>query len=617
MVNSIKFSGIASGLDTQSIVDSMMKAQRIPLDKIHQKKQLLEWKRDDYRDVNLMLKEMDDFIFNGVYRQANLLKKNVTSSNSDFVSATAGPNAANVNYKIDNVTLATAARQQSGEISKASNTKLDSAKSIRSQQTVFKNGGFDWVDETKNQSLTVPEGSNGEFQLSKTDITIEASSINGFTVRKEAITEDEPLGANEVFVDEHTGKIKFGSNFTAAAGSTIDIEYKSYYMEFEVKTYNENGDAQYKNFKFDGSTSLNNMFSAINKSAAGINLFYDSGSDKVVAMRTETGEFNKAGQEIEFKKVTRDENGDILSEADSGFFKDVLGLGTDIAGTGSDAKFSINGLETSRKSNTFTLDGVTFTLKKNSVGGTGESATINIQSDTDSIVNTVKDFVNKYNEIIGKINGKLTEERHTNYSPLTEDEKASLSEKEIEKWEALSRSGMLRRDPILSSALDRMRSTLYAEVVSNDVTRTNPNYNQLAEIGVTTTKNYLDRGKLEIDEDKLKAAIENDPEAVYQLFMADGSTSAEKGLARRLRETISSTVKNIEDRAGNNFKSTHSYTMGKQLLDFDKQIDRFEDKLATAEERYWKQFTAMEKAMQNLNNQSNQLLAQLGLGNQQ
>ena len=33
---------------------------------------------------------------------------------------------------------------------------------------------------------------------------------------------------------------------------------------------------------------------------------------------------------------------------------------------------------------------------------------------------------------------------------------------------------------------------------------------------------YLDGGKLEIDEDKLRAAIEEDPNGIYELFMGNG-----------------------------------------------------------------------------------------------
>lgn len=612
MVNAIRFSGIASGMDTQSIVDSLMKAQRIPLDKIHQNKQLLEWKRDDYRDMNLLLKELDTFIFDGVYKQSKMMTKSVTSSNSDFVTAIASPDSSNVNYKIEDVKLATAARKQSENAISSAGNQIDSTKSLWSQKDKLANNQFDWKSEEKTVSITIPENGGREFRL--TNFAVEEGStlsIGGenFTVKTSS---EGTLAENEVFIDTATGKLVLGKDLEA--GQKYDVKYTSHYLEFDVKTYNEKGEAQYKNFKFDGTTTLDNMFSSINKSDAGVNLFYDTGSDKVVAMRSLTGNFNPAGNEIEFVNATRDENGKVTSETSHSFFTSSLSLGDDEVGTGTDATFKINGLETSRKTNAFTINGVSFTLKKDSVEG--EAATIGIQTDTEGIVKTITDFVNKYNEVIDKINGKITEERYTSYAPLSDEEKSSLSEDEIKKWEEKAKSGMLRRDTILSNALDTLRTNMYTQVTANDVTRTDENYNQLAEIGITTTKNYLERGKLEIDAEKLKAAIEDNPDAVYQLFMADGPTSNEQGLARRVRTTISSTIKSIEDRAGNSFKTAQSYTMGKQLLDYEDQIQRFEDRLATAEQRYWNQFNAMEKAMQELNNQSNTLMSYLGMGSQ-
>lgn len=634
MVSSIRFSGLASGLDTQSIVDQLMMVERLPLNRLYKKKQLLEWKRDDYRTMNTLLKELDDFIFNGVYRKANLVAKTVTSSNTEFVTATANADAGNVSYRIENVKLATAARKISNnEIS--GDSKIDPSKSIWSQLDKFKNKSeFDSIFtsdkmEKVEKTFTVPKNGNRVFYLSKFAVKDnEIIKINGEEFKIKTISSSEtsitPPGEKEVLINLETGQMIIGAGIELNPGTTVEVSYESRYLEFDVKVYDENGNPQYTNFKIDASTSLNSLISKINSSNAGVNLFYDSSTDKVVAMRAKTGDFNPNGDEISFVTVKRDANGVVVEETgEARFFTTVLGLDKDEEGTGTDAEFTINGLKTTRKSNTFTINGVTFTLKKNTYVGddgngnsiyTQEYATININTDVDSIVKTIKDFVNKYNEIIEKINSKLNEEKYRKYEPLTEEEKEALSEKEIEKWEEKARSGLLRRDSLLTSALDKLRMNLYAEVVSNERTLTDKKYNQLSEIGITTTSKYLERGKLEIDEDKLRAAIEENPNAIYQLFMADGDTNSEKGLARRLRETISNTIGAIEERAGNAYRSASQYTMGKQLLDMEDQITRFESRLEDIEQRYWKQYTAMEKALQKLNEQTNMLYSYLGMG---
>ncbi|MFD2442698.1 flagellar filament capping protein FliD [Bacillus sp. CGMCC 1.16607] len=629
MVESIRFSGLASGMDTQSIVDSLMKAERIPLDRLKQRKQVTEWQRDDYRSMNKLLKDFDQYIFDNVYKQSKMLARTSTSSNSEFVTATASASAGNVSYKIENVTLATAARRQSvASVSVSPSNKIDPTKSIWSQKDKFATETptptIPWKKSAEiTNGFIVPEGGAKDFQLNKgaiSDITfpITVKDDQGNTVKtynsSDVIIGEIPATrvTGKLYIDDNTGKMAFGD--TLAEGHKFEVKFKNNYLEYDVKTFDENGQPQYKNFKIDGTASLNSMFSTVNKANAGVNLFYDSGTDKVVATRTETGNFNTAGDEMGFVNVTRDANGRVTGEIGNHiFFTSVLGLSSDIPGSGTDAVFTINGLSTTRKSNTFTMNDVTFTLKKNSVGT--ESASINIKTDTDSIVKQVKDFVDKYNEMIGKINGKLTEERYKTFTPLTDEQKAAMKEKEVEQWEEKAKSGLLKRDSLLTTGLQKMRNDLYAEVTSNAVTLTDKKYNQLSEIGIKTTKDYLERGKLELDEDKLKAAIEDNPEAVYQLFMADGPTYQEKGLARRLRDSAAATMEKVEAKAGNTFKTEHNYSMGKDLLRMKSDIDTFEDRLRQREKRYWNQFNAMESAMQKLNNQSSQLMAQLGMGN--
>lgn len=526
MVQSIRFTGLASGMDTQSIVDSMMRAQRLPLDRLNQQKQTVEWQRDQFREMNTLLKEFDEFIFGGIYKQSNLMKKSVTNSNSGLVTATANANAGDVSYKIENVTLAKAARRESTE--------------------EISSGGFD--------------------------------------PSKSLFSQKDKL-----------------SNLTWEQGSGDTTKPENNYLSFSIKTYDENGKEVKKDFKFSGDKTLNEMFGEINKSSAGVNIFYDSHKDVVVAESKVTGEVEGGGTAINFEG------------ASASFFTDTLKLSTETAGE--NAKFTINGLETERRTNTFTMNDVTFTLNKNSAADEAP-ATISLKTDTDAIMKTITDFVDKYNELIDKVNGKLTEERFSSFKPLTTEEKAAMSEKEIEDWEEKAKSGLLRRDTLLSNGLNQLRLATYTEVKPGSNPLVDEKYNQISEIGITTTKNYMDRGKLEINEDKLRAAIEDNPEAVYQLFMSDGPTSNEKGIARRLRDSVSETLQKVEEKAGNTFKTEHNYTMGKNILQINENIQRLEDRLRMTEQRLWNQFNAMEKAMQEMNNQSSQLMAQLGMGQQ-
>lgn len=162
--------------------------------------------------------------------------------------------------------------------------------------------------------------------------------------------------------------------------------------------------------------------------------------------------------------------------------------------------------------------------------------------------------------------------------------------------------------------------------------KTNGKYTQITQIGIKTTSNYRDGGRLEIDEQALRRALEDDPDSVYLLFNniadqaltskdASSLTEAERkeinqqtGLIGRIRQTITNTMNKIVERAGNEFRTNHQFTIGKELDDIEKRMDALRNKLNDIENRYWQQFTRMEKLMSQANAQSIQLMAFLGLG---
>lgn len=109
-----------------------------------------------------------------------------------------------------------------------------------------------------------------------------------------------------------------------------------------------------------------------------------------------------------------------------------------------------------------------------------------------------------------------------------------MSDKEVELWEEKAKSGLLRNDSILSGGTNQMRTDFYS-----NVTVDGKSY-QLTEFGITTSSTYLKRGHLEINEEKLKAKIEEDPQSVVNLFAGGTSSSSygEKGIINRLNDSL-------------------------------------------------------------------------------
>jgi len=283
--------------------------------------------------------------------------------------------------------------------------------------------------------------------------------------------------------------------------------------------------------------------------------------------------------------------------------------------TGGLAEFEINGVTYTSKSNTFTFDGIDFNLKQ----VTSSPVVISTKTDEDSIFNTVKEFVDKYNAIIETINNKVSEPRYKSYKPLLDEEKEALSEKTAEKMDTMAKSGILLRDPILSSGLTELRRALSTPLRATGV---NTAFDTLSEIGIggpPSGKNaYQENGKLYIDENKLRDAIRNNGDDVLKLFTNYSSESNpatkynESGVAERLYSELNKLMDKVTKEAGSSGSIYDDSSLGKKLKQADDDINRWEDRLKIIENRYWKQFTAMEQAMSKAQSQGSWFAQMLG-----
>lgn len=237
--------------------------------------------------------------------------------------------------------------------------------------------------------------------------------------------------------------------------------------------------------------------------------------------------------------------------------------------------------------------------------------TMTSTTNVDDMMTKIKEFVNTYNGFVMDLNNQLKEAKYRDYTPLTSEQREKMSENDIKLWEEKAKSGLLRNDTLIRNGLTEMRSLVYQ---SNPALK-DSKYNSLMSIGITTTKNYGDGGTLEINEKKLRAVLEDDPEAVEKLFnysgkeddIVDGKTVDTRGYFDKLRfGAMKSLQVNIEKKAGRSTMTDSQYTLGKNLIDTDSRIDTWKRKLENTEARYWKQFTAMEQAINKANQQSSQ-----------
>lgn len=314
---------------------------------------------------------------------------------------------------------------------------------------------------------------------------------------------------------------------------------------------------------------------------------YDENLNKLFLTSTSTGE--KAAINI----TGGDE--DLLSN---------LGLTTGNLGTGQNAEIIFNGETLTFASNQFSLFDIDMTLKK-----AGETVDITVNKDIDSVIEQIKSFVEQYNTIMEDIGTKLSEKRYRDYPPLTDAQKEEMEEKEIEKWEEKARSGLLRADSLLSSIASSLRMTL------GGVVETGSKYKTLSSIGITTSSNWNDKGKLYLDEEELRKALTEDLDGVMKIFSNNSEDPKALGIARKLDDMLLGHMESVASTAGRNIIGADESYLGREIMRMDKGIKEMQDRFIQLEESYWRKFTAMEKALQRMQSQSDWLSNQLqGLG---
>lgn len=408
------------------------------------------------------------------------------------------------------------------------------------------------------------------------------------------------------FDSEHGERLSLSDTMEQVSEKLVNGDLS--FAEHGQFTLNINGEA----ITINKSDTLQNVLSKINNSTAGVQASYSSFSDTFTVTARATGE------------------GFITSDNGGNFFT-ALGLAVDADGNvgeaGRNAEFRINGFTGSNSANTFTIDGLTYTIKQKVDAETAE-ITVNTEVDTEAIYKTLESFVNDYNKLIAEVNGKINEEYFRDFKPLTDEQKEAMSDKEIEKWEEKAQSGLLRRDSALENMLRNLRTVLYDAVDGMNIT----------QVGIATSDNYRDQGKLILTNggDDLKKVIAQQPDQIAELFTRRSDISysasltseeraqryAESGIGARLSDILNDNIRTTRndngqkgillEKAGIEGDITEFQNFyDERIKDVNKQIDRLNILFAQKEESYYRQFAAMEKALQQLYSQSDYLMNQL------
>lgn len=458
------------------------------------------------------------------------------------------------------------------------------------------------------EALKEAKNSNGEKKDLRNYISIEAKDDN-LIIKNDSKNESlqittkvndgqenkqelHPTGNLSVFGFENpTTVVKLKSKLTDVFGDKFNSFFKNGNDTTDEFKLNFGG----KEITLTKDDTIQSLINKVNDSGGKVNL-----------------EFNEVTNRFTLKSSESGANGtiEITDEKTKKFLKDITGIDVETKTNnakytkGQDAIFEIDGVQTTRPSNDISMNGINFTIN-----GTGH-VIIEANSDVDETFKKVKEFVEDYNKLIEEVNNAFVEKRPKSgkygyFEPLTDEEKEGMSEDEIKKYEENAKKGLLNGDENINKFLSGLRSNVYKSVDIGGKTIS------LYEIGITTTKDYNDGGKLQIDEEKFKKALSEKGDDIRQLFTTKG------GIVDNIKSSVENAIGSsgyLRKKAGvEGSTSASNNDLTKELEDITKRLADERERLYNKEMYYFDLFAKMESSM---NQQNSQMAVLLGMSGQ-
>jgi flagellar hook-associated protein 2 len=236
-------------------------------------------------------------------------------------------------------------------------------------------------------------------------------------------------------------------------------------------------------------------------------------------------------------------------------------------------------------SQTNTLDTVIPGAQIDLLSTSDKPVQVTISEDREAVVESVQELVSAFNEVTGTLN------EYDSYD----------AENEVR--------GLLLGDPTVS----RVRQSIYNAVI-NPNNELGGQYKSLAQVGVTVGPG----ARLQLDGDKLAEALETDPQGVRDLFTFEqfaidpetGEQDRDQVLARGIGVEISQLLDRLT-RTGDGVVTEAVDVIDEKIEANRQRIEDIDESLEEKRARYEEQFIAMERALSQMQGQSN-ALNQLG-----
>lgn len=619
--NKLRITGMASGLDVDATVKKMLEGEQAKVDKAQQDQQIIKWKQELYQDVIKSIKDLQSTFFDSTSADKNILSTSnfagfdvsYGTSSTTVANITAGVGAQVGNYAVSVLNLASKASVPSSSIVNNTSSAWSAA------NWDGKKIGF-IVDGGTAQAINVTAGTSASDTVNSINNQINSNNTLKGKVQAVVVSgtiQFQALSDSSVKVDSTSTTVT--SDLDNLKGKVINPSQSTTLGDLGLS-----GSSDTFNITYNGTTKTITVKSTDKLSDIITNISTATSGAVTASFSQLTGTFSIQSSS------TGSSQGILVSKGTgAGNALTSLGIADGANGSGTDASVKITppgGTPTtiSKSTNNFTIDGVSYNLTAKG------DTTVTVSANTDKVCDKIKTFIDKYNTVVDKIQSLLLEKKDSDYKPLTDTQKQSMTSDQITSWETKAKAGLLRNDENLENMLNSLKSAFTTGVTGVGLTM--GKYGS-GSIGLDTSTDYDKPGHIDItDISKLKSAISTNGDQILKMF-ANVSTSTDKN--KKFNESgIFSRIKSIfEDNVGftnttlntatltkyanqqDDFSSTGTSgtnTLPDQIYTQQLLIAKLKQSLSDKSDAYYQKFSKLETAMNTLNSQQSYISQLVG-----
>lgn len=665
----IKLSGLNSGMDTESIIQELVRAKSEKKIKLEGEQKKLEWKQEKWKELNSKIYGLYSKTLSNMRLQSDYTKKTTKASN-DAVSIVTGGNTPNGVQTLKINKMATSGYMTGGKIAEKSGTytsstkinsitgvtgessfnikvgdketqiKIDDSTTINDLLTSMRSAGVNANFDEVNQRFFISAKESG----ADNDFAITAGSMESqkmVTKLGLAVSLDDAASAEYhkyadklVYTD---GKLDEAASLANMQSLISDEVAKRTAERADAVTQAQTKIADLQNELTTATEALANIETSITEKDEEIADFiaaYDPVNGTMAGTYSEQ-DYNDALTALEEQKTALEEqkavasqnvtdiNAEItkqqavITEAEKYYSEDTVGK--EMLATAKEYASVLNDSGATRIKGTdseIELNGVVYKGTKNTFeindmtitinSKTDEEITLTTSDDTDGIYDMVKNFFKEYNELINEMDKLYNADSARKYDMLTDEEREAISEDEAEEWDNKIKGALLRKDSTLGTVFNSMKTIMLQGVKMSDGSKL-----YLADFGIETMGYFEaeenERNAFHIAGDEDDEHTCNDTDKLRAAIAADPAVVAEffSGLAKNLYERLDDLMARTE--LSSAFTVYNDKALKEEYEKYKDKIADQEEKIADFEDRYYDQFSKMEVAMSKLNSQQSAL----------